>query len=131
MNEPNGYYEDYYKQYQNNIDEYKKYNPANVLHSDSYKRLLITYLYINQNVYSFLITESLAQFELVFKKYNDINLILNITFLIIIFVGFIVLWIPFVYSQHKTFHKIKNMLSIIPSNILMNVSHINHLLGID
>ena len=131
FNDPKGKYDILYKKYESNIDEYKKYNPANVLHSDSHKRLLITYLYINQNVYSFLITESLAQFELVFKKYNDINLILNITFLIIIFVGFIVLWIPFVYSQHKTFHKIKNMLSIIPSDILMNVSHINHLLGID
>ena len=68
VNEPKGKYDQLYKQYENNSDEYKKYNPANILHSNSYKKLLITYLYINQNVYFYLISESLDEFELVFKK---------------------------------------------------------------
>ena len=52
-------------------------------------------------------------------------------FIIVIALGFIFLWLPFVYLQHKIILKIKNMLSIIPSDLLMNVSHINRLIGIE
>ena len=78
-----------------------------------------------------MVGESLHQFESIFKKYNSINLILNIVFIIVIALGFIFLWLPFVYLQHKIILKIKNMLSIIPSDLLMNVSHINRLIGIE
>ena len=131
FNDPKGKYDTLYQQYKDDIDEYKKYNPANILHSNSHKKILITYLYIHHNVYSFLVGESLHQFESIFKKYNSINLILNIVFIIVIALGFIFLWLPFVYSQNKIILKIKNMLSIIPSDLLMNVSHINRLIGIE
>ena len=131
VNDPKGKYDQLYKQYENNSDEYKKYNPANILHSNSYKKLLITYLYINQNIYFYLISESLDEFELVFKKYNYINLIINIIFVVVVVIGFIFLWMPFIYFQHKTIIKIKNMFSIIPSNILLNIPNINNLLGIE
>ena len=131
VNDPKGKYDQLYKQYENNSGEYKKYNPANILHSNSYKKLLITHLYINQNIYFYLISESLDEFELVFKKYNYINLIINIIFVVVVLIGFIFLWMPFIYFQHKTIIKIKNMFSIIPSNILLNIPNINNLLGIE
>ena len=129
FNSPNGYYEDLYEQYSNN-NEYIKYNPANIFKSDSYKELFITYNYINTQVYSLLISESLIQFEQVFEKYNNINLIINIIFIILVVVGFICIWMPFIYKQNKTLRKIKIMLSIIPSELLANINNLHDLLEI-
>ena len=108
-NDPNGFYEEFYNQYENNIDEYGRYNPGNILRYNSHKRLLITYLYINTQVYNFLISESLNQFEQVFSKYNSINLLLNIIFIIVVAFGFLFIWIPFLFNVNKTFIKIKNI----------------------
>ena len=131
FNEPNGCYEDFYKQYENNVDEYRQYNPANIFRTNSHKKLLITYLYINTQVYSFLISESLSQFDQVFAKYNSINLILNLIFIIIVAIGFIFVWIPFLLYMNKTFGKIKNMIYIIPNELLINIPSINNLVGIE
>ena len=130
FNDPKGYYEEYYKQYENNIEEYKKFNPANILNTDYHKRLYITFLYINIQVYSLLISESLDQFENVFKKYNSINLIVNIIFLAILVVIFFVIWIPFVCYEKNSFEKVKNMITIFPSDLLMEIRNINSLLDI-
>ena len=120
-----------YKKHENNIDEYKKYNPANILQTDSHKKLLITHLYINTQIYSSLIRESLKQFEQVFAKYNSINLLLNIIFIFFVVLVFIILWIPLILYKIKTFEKLKNMLYIIPSDLLINIPDINNLIGID
>ena len=131
FNDPNGAYEELYKRYENIKDEYRNYNPAKILNSDSHKRLLITYLYINTQVYSSLISESLKQFEKLFSKYNSIYLIINVIFLIVVALGFLFLWTPFIFGENKNFHKIKIMLSIIPSELLMNLPDINILVGIE
>ena len=131
VNEPRGFYERLIKQYENNIDEYNRYNPANILKSDSHKKLLITYLYINTQVYSNLISESLKQFEHIFSKYNSINLILNISFIIVVTLGFVLIWIPFLSYVNKTFCKIKTLIYIIPNELLMNIPNINNLISIE
>ena len=130
FNSPNGFYEELYEKY-NKTNEYIKYNPANALRFDSHKELFITYNYINMQVYSFLISESLRQFQQVFSKYNKINLIINIIFIILVSFGFCFIWIPFIYKQDKNLRKIKNMLSIVPSELLTNLNNINNLLEID
>ena len=130
-NSPNGFYQKLYDNYVNNEEEYEKYNPVNILKTDTHKELFITYNYINTQVYSFLISESLNQFEQVFKKYNNINLIINIIFLVLVVLGFCFVWIPFMYKQDKNLHKIKNMLSIVPSELLTNIPNISNLLGIE
>ena len=131
LNDPNGYYDDFYEQYNDNMAEYRKYNPAKILNTDSHKRLLISFLYINIQVYNSLITESLKQYVDMFDKYNLIYLIINIVFLIVVGLGFIFVWTPFIFGQNKEFYKIKNMLSIIPSELLMDLPDINILLEID
>ena len=131
LNDPNGYYDEFYEQYNDNMAEYRKYNPAKILNTDSHKRLLISFLYINIQVYNSLITESLKQYVDMFDKYNLIYLIINIVFLIVVGLGFIFVWTPFIFGQNKEFYKIKNMLSIIPSELLMDLPDINILLEID
>ena len=128
FNEPNGYYKDYYNQYENNIDEYKKYNPANILRTDSHKKLLITYQYINIKVYSFLISESLNEVENVFSKYNTIDIILNAVFIIFVTLVFSCIWLPLLWYKHKSLCRIKNMIYIIPCELLINGESINNLL---
>ncbi len=131
FNDPRGKYEALYMQYSDVIEDYKKYNPANYLNNLAHKKLLITYLYINTQVYSFLISKSLSQFNEIFSKYNLINLTINILFIVFVFMGFIFIWIPFVIGENKTLNKIKNMLSIIPSDLLTNLPDINNQLGLD
>ena len=130
FNSPKGYYQELYDKYQNNIGEYKKYNPANVFKTLSHKQVYITYSFINTEVFSFLISESLNQFEQIFSKYNNITLILNIMFIIVVVLGFIFLWLPFLFNQSTNFLNIKNLLSLVPSELLNNVPNINNLLGI-
>ena len=96
--------------------------------TDSHKRLLITYLYINTEFYNAIINESLNKFENLFEKYNSIFLILNIIFIIVVFFGFLFIWIPFIFNINKNFIIIKNMIYIIPSELLINISDINNLL---
>ena len=129
FNCPKSYYNDTYDKYKDNLDEYKKYNPANVFKSFSHKEIFITYLFINTQVYSFLISESLSQFDQVFSKYNGINLILNIIFIAVVILGFIFLWLQFLYKQSTNFLYIKSMLSLVPSELLNNVHNLNNLLG--
>ena len=129
FNCPKSYYNDTYDKYKDNLDEYKKYNPANVFKSFSHKEIFITYLFINTQVYSFLISESLSQFGQVFSKYNGINLILNIIFIAVVILGFIFLWLQFLYKQSTNFLYIKSMLSLVPSELLNNVHNLNNLLG--
>ena len=113
------------------MDEYNKYNPINIFQTDSHKKLLITYLYVNTKVYDSLISESLEEFFLIFKKYNSINLILNIIFIAVFTLGFILLWIPFLLYINKNLGRIKNMIYIIPSELLMDIHNINNLLEIE
>ena len=131
FNDPKGNYEKLYMKYADNLEEYKKYNPANFLNNYTHKKLLITHLYINTQVYSFLIKESLNQFEEVFDKYNFINLTINILFIIFVFIGFIFIWIPFIFYENNTLNKIKNLLSILPSDLLIDLHDINNILGIE
>ena len=126
-----GFYGEFYQQYENNLDEYYKYNPINALQTNLHKTLLITYLYINTQVYTSLISESLKQFEEIFKKYNSINLILNIIFLSVVALGYIFVWIPCLLYINKNLGKVKNMIYIIPSELLMNINNINNLLELE
>ena len=41
------------------------------------------------------------------------------------------LWIPFILYINNNFDKIKNMIYIIPSELLMNIPNINNLLEIE
>ena len=106
LNDPNGYYDEFYEQYNDNMAEYRKYNPAKLLNTDSHKRLLISFLYINIQVYNSLITESLKQYVEMFDKYNLIYLIINIVFLIVVGLA------SFLFGHHSHSVKIKNFIKL-------------------
>ena len=130
-NDPNNIYKNMYSQYEDNIEEYKKYNPINILKTDSHKKLMITYLYVNSQVFNSLVEESVELYEQIFDKYNSLNLLLIILFIGVVVIGFIFFWIPFLLYINKELVKIKKMIYIIPGELLMNITGINNLLDID
>jgi hypothetical protein len=66
-----------------------------------------------------------------FFETTKISLVMNIVFIVIAFLGFSLFWLPFVVEINETIFKTKNMLSIIPNEILITLPHINIMLGID
>ena len=66
-----------------------------------------------------------------FSETNQVSLIINIVFIIVVSVGFLLIWLPFVLEENETIFKTKNMLSIIPNEILINLPNINIMLGIE
>ena len=66
-----------------------------------------------------------------FSDTDNVCLIINIIFIIVVSIGFLLVWLPYVQKENETIFKTKNMLSIIPNEILINLPHINMMLGID
>ena len=58
-------------------------------------------------------------------------MILNVLFIAVVCFGFVFLWLPVLYEEHKKIFKIKDILSIIPSEMLINLPDINTILEID
>jgi hypothetical protein len=54
-----------------------------------------------------------------------------ILYISIIFLAFFFIWIPFIRSLNSIIYKTKNMLSIIPKEVLASLSNIEKLLGIE
>ena len=127
-NDPYHIYESMYSQYEDHMEEYKKYNPINILKTNSHKHLLITYLYINTQVFNSLVEKSVKLYEQLFDKYNFLNLILNILFISFITLGYFFIWLPFLLFLNKNIDKIKKIIYIIPSELLINIADINSLL---
>ena len=132
--DPKGNYERLQSQYNNTPEQYNDYlnsNPTKILGSERHKNLLIVYRFIISEVLTLLINESYKTFDEMFSDTDNVCLIINIIFIIVVSVGFLLVWLPYVQKENETIFKTKNMLSIIPNEILINLPHINMMLGID
>ena len=131
-NDPNGYYYDLiYKNYTEVIDTYREVNPANALHLSSHKTIVIVYRFIISKVMIIALDQMFLTFEGIFDSTTKVSLIINIAFIAIVFLGFSFIWLPLVLDENETIFKTKNMLSIIPNEILITLPHIDIMLGID
>ena len=81
----------------------------------------IIFPYINKNRKIILETFSL-------EGYNFLFIILTIIYLIIVSIIYIVYWFPIIISLNNFIYKTKNMLTIIPINILASQTNINLLM---
>ena len=66
-----------------------------------------------------------------FDETTTISYVINIVFMVVVCAGFFAMWLPFVIGENETIYKTKNMLSIIPNEVLFTLPHINIMLGID
>ena len=69
--------------------------------------------------------------HLAFDNTSRISIVINVVFIGVVFLGFFALWLPFVLGENETIYKTKNMLSIIPKEVLITLPHINIMLGIE
>ena len=132
--DPKGNYERHKSLYNSTpeqLADYENSNPTKILGSDRHKHILIVYRFIISEVLTSLIDKSYATFEEMFSETDNVCLIINIIFIVVVAVGFLLIWLPYVQRENETIFKTKNMLSIIPNEILINLPHINIMLGID
>ena len=124
----------HYKQYKINSELYNlymKYNPAYILREDTHKTSVIIYRFVVMKVVQSDLDSLFEAIHLAFDNTTKIGLLINIVFIIICTLGFFAMWLPFVMGENETIYKTKNMLSIIPKEVLITLPHINIMLGID
>ena len=117
--------------YSSNNDTYKKTHLMDILQSDNHKNNVIIYRFVIMEVIGYSLTHLFKSVRENFDETMRISLIINIVFMVFVFVGFSVFWIPFVLGENETIYKTKNMLSIIPKELLISLPDINSMLGID
>ena len=127
-NDPTGCYEILYE---NKTEDYSRLNPVNTLSNPLHKTLFIVYRFIISKVIMIAIDKMFLTFEGIFETTTQTSLIINIVFILVVALGFSLIWVPFVVKENETIFKTKNMLSIIPNEILITLPHINVMLGID
>ena len=129
--DPKGNYERLKNKYLDRLEEYEHLNPAKIFATETHKMLLIVYRFIISKVLELAINESYNTFEEMFLETDKVSLIINIIFISVVSLGFFLFWLPFVHKENETIFGTKNMLSIIPNEILINLPHINIMLGIE
>ena len=113
---------------------YTLYNETNsilILREDIHQMTVIVFRFVIVDVveksFSFLFTAVRQEFD----DTNRISLLINIIFIVVVAIGFSAIWLPFVMEENETIYKTKNMLSIIPKEVLLSLPHINAVLGLD
>ena len=109
----------------------KKDGLIDILQSDNHKNNVIIYRFVIMEVIGYSLDHLFKSVRENFNETMRISLIINIVFMVFVFVGFSVFWIPFVLGENETIYKTKNMLSIIPKELLIILPDINSMLGID
>ena len=124
----------HYESFKNNktkMDLYKKYNPVLILNETTHKTAIIIYRFVVMKVVQSALDNLFDAIHLAFDDTIKIGLIINIVFIVVVTIGFTSLWLPFVLGENETMYKTKNMLSIVPREVLFTLPHINIMLGID
>ena len=112
------------------MDLYNEYNPVLILNETTHKTAVIIYRFIVMKVVQSALDNLFNAIHLAFEDTIKIGLIINIIFIVVVSIGFTSLWLPFVLGENETIFKTKNMLSIIPREVLFTLPHINSMLGI-
>ena len=110
---------------------YNKTNPALILQEDTHKITIIIYRYVVMEVVQSALDNLFDAIHLAFDNTSRISIVINVVFIGVVFLGFFALWLPFVLGENETIYKTKNMLSIIPKEVLITLPHINIMLGIE
>ena len=110
---------------------YNRTNPALILQEDTHKIAVIIYRYVVMEVVQSALDNLFDAIHLAFDDTSRISIVINALFIGVVFIGFFAMWLPFVLGENETIYKTKNMLSIIPREVLITLPHINIMLGIE
>ena len=124
----------HYANIQNNqtlLEIYNRFNPVLILQEDTHKTAVIIYRFVVMKVVQSALDNLFDAIHIAFDETTKISYVINIVFMVVVFIGFFAMWLPFVLGENDTIYKTKNMLSIIPREVLFTLPHINIMLGID
>ena len=125
-------YEDYlYPKDEEELRLYQLYNPVLILNETTHKNAIIIYRFVVMKIVQSALDNLFDAIHLAFDNTTTISYIINIAFMVVCVLGFFMFWLPFVLGENDTIYKTKNMLSIIPNEVLFTLPHINIMLGID
>ena len=110
---------------------YNKYNPVLILNETTHKNAIIIYRFVVMKIVQSALDNLFDAIHVSFDDTTRVGYIINITFMVVVTIGFFMFWLPFVLGENDTIYKTKNMLSIIPNEVLFTLPHINIMLGID
>ena len=110
---------------------YLQFNPVLILNETTHKNAIIIYRFVVMKIVQSALDNLFDAIHEAFDDTTTISYIINITFMAVVTIGFFLLWLPFVLGENDTIYKTKNMLSIIPNEVLFTLPHINIMLGID
>ena len=102
-----------------------------ILQNDKYKTTVIIYRFIIMKVVEYSLDELFKAVNINFDETTKISLIINIIFMVVVLIGFVGFWIPFMHEENETIYKTKKMLCIIPKDVLLDLPNINAKLGIE
>jgi hypothetical protein len=102
LNCPEGQYDEIYNKYNNVIEDYKRLNPVNALNTNSFKIILVIYRFIIAKVMNLAYSKLFVVFEGMFSTTSKISLLINLGFILIVIIGFLFVWLPFVLEENET-----------------------------
>ena len=110
---------------------YLQFNPVLILNETTHKNAIIIYRFVVMKIVQAALDNLFDAIHVAFDDTTTVSYIINITFMAVVTIGFFLFWLPFVLGENDTIYKTKNMLSIIPNEVLFTLPHINIMLGID
>ena len=110
---------------------YNKTNPALILQEETHKITVIIYRFVVMKVVQSALDNLFDAIHVAFDNTTKMSIVINSIFMGIVIIGFFAMWLPFVLGENETIYKTKNMLSIIPKEVLITLPHINIMLGIN
>ena len=124
-------FEDFLYPSEDKMELYRKYNPVLILNETTHKNAIIIYRFVVMKIVQSALDNLFDAIHLAFDDTTTVSYIINIAFMVFVTLGFFMFWLPFVLGENDTIYKTKNMLSIIPNEVLFTLPHINIMLGID
>jgi len=109
---------------------YSLYDPFYIFNSEKVYYLKIIRKYFLSTIYKDVIRKFYNSMYNFWNRISKIYKISMIIFIILFSFLFFIYWIPFIYKQDLDIYKTKNMLSIIPKDVLASISNIGKLLNI-
>ena len=106
---------------ENERKEYEKGNPFNLFNNDVCKDLQIQLVFVLGNAFSNITNEFDDSIEKSFKNIKINIKIFSVVFYIIIAIYYLLYLIQFILKKNNDINKVRTMLNIIPSNILLEI----------
>lgn len=125
---------EYYDKYYSNSDKkliWEQYSPVTILNSDLHKNLVVLFDFVIKEIYT-QTSSKMSEYVFAFQSRNhDIILYLLYSFISIELIAFFAFITPFEVKLNQTIFKAKNMLSIIPLEVLSTLNQVKKMLEIN